>query len=537
MLEDLRELKDRRDELKSDRQREEPRWRELARILRPEDQEFAPGERLDRRGIDTFDSTPLYALDDFVGGLFGEGVNPAERWFEFDIAEGGDAELKSYKPVKQWLWDLAAVVQGTLAPQVSSFYTEAPGWFADMAAFGDGGLYQEEIPGRGIVDRAVPKGRSYYGRGVDGRIDTVLYEMPMTGRQAKQRWPEVGDLARDGVEYTITHLVRPNREANPRRIGRGSMGFAGTFFCEEIRDWRADGGYRELPYHFVEWDRRAGRTYARGPGHNALPDMNMLDEMQYSNLKSLQFESSPIWLTSSDDVMTAADIQPDAVISGAISENGKELAKIAPRGDNLQLPIGAAEQIRNAIHRAFKFSLWNLANRPQMTATEWNGWKEEELKAAAPHLVRVQQGLSSFIGRRYRLLTRARRIPPPPPEMSGQAMRIEFVSPFAKALKLAKARGATQLAQTALSLKELFPDIADNLNGDNLIATIHDGVSSDPSLIRDPREVQAMRQARAQAQAQQVQIEQMAQAASTYADVAHAQQAQTLAGGRKAKAA
>jgi hypothetical protein len=33
MLEDLRELKDRRDELKSDRQREEPRWRELARIL------------------------------------------------------------------------------------------------------------------------------------------------------------------------------------------------------------------------------------------------------------------------------------------------------------------------------------------------------------------------------------------------------------------------------------------------------------------------------------------------------------------------
>jgi Xaa-Pro aminopeptidase len=135
------------------------------------------------------------------------------------------------------------------------------------------------------------------------------------------------------------------------------------------------------------------------------------------------------------------------------------------------------------------------------------------------------------------MLTRARRIPPPPPEMSGQAMRIEFVSPFAKALKLAKARGATQLAQTALSLKELFPDIADNLNGDNLIATIHDGVSSDPSLIRDPREVQAMRQARAQAQAQQVQIEQMAQAASTYADVAHAQQAQTLAGGRKAKAA
>jgi hypothetical protein len=76
------------------------------------------------------------------------------------LREGGDAELKSYKPVKQWLWDLAAVVQGTLAPQVSSFYTEAPGWFADMAAFGDGCLYQEEIPGRGIVDRAVPKGRS-----------------------------------------------------------------------------------------------------------------------------------------------------------------------------------------------------------------------------------------------------------------------------------------------------------------------------------------------------------------------------------------
>jgi head-to-tail connecting protein len=532
----LEQHRQRHEELKADRLREEPRWRELARILRPEEQEFSANERKDRNGIDTFDSTPLYAHDDFVSGLFSEATNPADRWFEFEIGRTGDRDLMKFGPVKDWLWETAGDVMASLAPQVSGFYTEVSGWFGDMAAFGDGAMYQEEMPGRGIVDRAIAKGRIYYSRDAAGFIDCVHNELPYKGRQIKGLWTNIPDSVRDDTDYTVLHCVRKNDEHDPRYVGVRGMAYSSTFLCPEIRDWRVDGGYHELPYHFVEWERRAGRTYARGPGHNALPDMNMLDEMEYSGLKALQFEASPIWLTQSDDIMTAADLQPDAVISGAINEQGKELAKVALRGDQLHLPLAATEAKRNVIRRAFRFSLWQLANKP-MTATEWSGWKEEELKAAAPHLIHVQRGLASYIGRRYRLMIRQRRIRPAPPELGQQPINIEFVSPFARALKLGRARGAMQLGTTALSLRELFPDIGDNLDGDELLRVIHEGLSNEPKLVRDPRMVEQIRQARARQQQAMAQLEQAAQAASVYADVAHAEQANTLAGGRKQRGA
>jgi hypothetical protein len=151
--------------------------------------------------------------------------------------------------------------------------------------------------------------------------------------------------------------------------------------------------------------------------------------------------------------------------------------------------------------------------------------------------VRIQRGLARFIGRRYRMLERARRIPPPPGELANQAIKIEFVSPFAKALKLANARGAMQLTQTALQAKEVWPDFADNYNGDAIARAIHDGISSDPALVNDPRDVAQRRAARNAAMQQQAQLEQAAQAASVYADVAHARQADTLAGKRRPRAA
>jgi hypothetical protein len=72
------------------------------------------------------------------------------------------------------------------------------------------------------------------------------------------------------------------------------------------------------------------------------------------------------------------------------------------------------------------------------------------------------------------------------------------VSPFAQVQKAAKARNAIQVGNAAMGLKELFPDIGDNISGDNLIRTVADGLSGDPSLIVDPRQVQQRRQVRAQ---------------------------------------
>lgn len=529
---DLAILDKRHDELVTDRRRHEPRWRDLARILRPDEQEFSAAENRKDEVLETFDSTPLYAHEEFVNGMFSEAMNPADRWYEFEIE---DKAKQKFAPVKQWLFDAASTVAASLGPQVATFYMEAPAALGDMAAFGPGCLYQEEdLKTRSVIDRAVQVGHVYVGRDGFGRIDTVHNEMRLTGRQMKGRWRNVPEDARDDSNYTVLHCVRPNvDDYDPRQLGPAGKPYASTFYARELKDkWRVDGGYHELPYHFLEWDRRAGRNYARGPGHNAFADMNMLDEQQRSSLTALMFEAEPMLLTRDEDILTAADIEPHAVIQGGINEQGKHLVAALQRSEQLHLPMAATEATRTAIREAFKFSLMQLVNRPQMTATEFAGWKEEKLKALAPHLVRLQAGLATFITRRFSILWRAGKIPPPPPELTGSPLRIEFVSPFAKAAKLARARGATQFVGALLPLAEVRPEALDKLNVDTYAEVLHDGFSNEPGLINDDKAVAQIRADRAARQQQQAQAEQQALQAKAFADVAHGKQASTLAASR-----
>ncbi|NJL73012.1 MAG: hypothetical protein HC888_16430 [Candidatus Competibacteraceae bacterium] len=91
------------------------------------------------------------------------------------------------------------------------------------------------------------------------------------------------------------------------------------------------------------------------------------------------------------------------------------------------------EQRRNAVREGFYFSLMQMVGSPNMTATEWMGRQEEKLRLLGPNLGRIQsEFLSPLIKRRFGLLQRAEQLPPPPEEIQGSAMRIEYVSPLAR---------------------------------------------------------------------------------------------------------
>jgi hypothetical protein len=199
------------------------------------------------------------------------------------------------------------------------------------------------------------------------------------------------------------------------------------------------------------------------------------------------------------------------------------------------LSMQLSEQRRSAIRNAFLFSVLQLLNRPQMTATEFNGFSQQQLEQAAPNLVNIQAGgLSPFISRRYLILQRANQLPPPPPELNGQRIDIAYVSPLAKAQKIGGARAALSFAQSVIALSEAFPEARDNVEIDAVVRKVHDGMTDDPGLVRDPRDVQKTREARAAQQAM-LQKLQMAQAAGgVIADVSHASQAASLATGRSA---
>lgn len=529
------EILDAHERKKQVRAVEEPVWRDIAAIIDPDGQEFGPNERRDQRDdLEVFDSTPQYALNDYVGGMFGENMNPAERWGELTT---GDDDLDKYSPVQKWLWDQMSDLYSTMAPSISNFYSECTPWLANMGRYGNGFMYQEEWAERGIIiDKAIPIGESYIELDIAGRLCAFDRAFKFTGAQMKQKFGAAADGARDEHRYTVIHAVFENDDYRGGMLGPRGQRVSSTYVCEELKNFRRDKGYYEMPYHPLFWQPRSGRAWASGPGHDARADMNMQNEMERSNLVAAQFAAEPPMLTHDDAVLSAEDIVPNAILNGTMSAQGKRLLEYLERKDQPAHAEKKTDERRSAIRTAFLYGVMQiLANRPQMTATEFLGLKAEKLKLAGPYLVRIQQGLASHVGRRFAILNRAGQTRPVPQELQGRPLAVKFVSPLAKAQEAATGTAVlhwiTSLGQLAQATGD--PSVLDNVDSDASARVLHGAMVKLPAVLRDEASRDAMRQQRAAQAAQQQKVEQAAQMASVYADVAHANQAQTRSAQRQ----
>lgn len=526
---DLSGIEKRHGELASIRRAEEGQWLDLGKLLGEDDLSFDVSSGRDRTGDDAYDSSPQYALDAFVGGLFGEAVNPAERWCELTIQ---DSDLARWKPVQSWLWDTASTIYQSLSPAISSFYAEVSPAFASMGRYGLGCVYQEEWVGRQrIIDRALPVAEIFIDVDASGAIDTVHRTFMLTGRQMKQLWGTAAAEARDDSKYKIIHAVMQNPNPQPGAMTANGMPWLSAYVSPDLKSFHARSGYWELPYHFFQWSRRPGRVWPRGPGHVALADMKTGNAMERSHLIAAQFDAEPPIQTIDDTSLTAADILPNNILYGTLSESGKSLMQRFERGGKVAYSEQKAEQVRARIREAFQFSILNLMNRPQMTATEVLAFKEERLRQLGPNLVRIQAGLASFVARRYRILARANQLPPPPPEMGGHPLAVEFVSPLAKAQKSATGRSVLQWIGAVSQIAQATGDMSamDAVDIDASTRVLHEAMVGLPDVIRDAGQIEEIRKMRMQQQMQQQGLEQAAVAADIQATVAHADQAQTLA--------
>lgn len=523
---------------KAERAREEPAWRDLARFMRPDNQSFNSSERRERdAGDDPFDSTPLYAADDFAGGMFVKSINPAERWFSLGI---DDEDLAKFKPVKEWLWNYTTKIFSSLNPGYDNFYLSAPAWFGDMAAFGNGFLWQEEVGATGqIMSNARPIGEIYKLVDAAGNTTNLHREFRLTGRRAAIEFKGRGPEMRDSETAIFVHIVARNESYVPGALGARGKPWRSCVVSPDKRNfYQSRGGYFELPCHELMWNVRSGRSWATGPGHNALSDMRGLDEVARSTMIGIQFEAEPMIWVANEDIMTVADQIPGNTIYGEALQGGRPPVAPIKRGENPQLALQYIQDLRLQVKKAFRFGLTDiLQGRPQMTAEEVMGYKADELKLLAPNLVRVYRGVGGFVARRANTLGRIPgMIPPAPPELQGQPISPKFVSPFTKAQQAERAQGVMSWVNIKTSLAATTGNDMwmDDVDIDGVSDVLHHAMTGEPGVKLDPRVVMQNRQARAQSQARQAEVQEAAVVSEVNANNAHAAQAQTLARTRKA---
>ena len=100
-------------------------------------------------------------------------------------------------------------------------------------------------------------------------------------------------------------------------------------------------------------------------------------------------------------------------------------------------------------------------------------------------------------------------VPPPPPELHGQAINVELVSMLAQAQRAIATNGVDRFVGNLGQIAQYKPDVLDKFDSDKWADMYSDMLGVDPEIIVASEQVALIRHQRAQAQAQAAKAQQM----------------------------
>lgn len=493
---------------------------EIARFFDP----YAAGHSVQQTpgqwtGRGLLSSFPVVARTNAAAGLYGTLNNPANRWFALSVP---DRDLAAWQPVAAWLDFATGRLVQSFTPAVSSFYSATMTSYGDVVTYGNAVQYDElRLAERKIMDLAIPLGQVVFDIDHWGKIHECVRRFSVKPRAAVKLFgadmlPEqVRKLAERGdtQDLWFLHWVQPNDAYVPDRLGVEGKPYVSVYVSETgVAQVGEAGGHYQMPYYHPGWQGQAGEIYSRGMAHIALPSARKLElnERAFQRAAALAGDP-PIGAADTRRLRAGGTIAPGRVVIGARSPAGQQLI-----GEILQYrgtPVtkeaidAAIDECRDAMH----WSLMTLAGRTGMTATEIVERSEERLRMMAPFLGRLQdEFLLPKIERRFDMLMRNGQLPPPPPELRGQQVTVEYTSAAALAQRSAEGAAARRWAEDLALVAQISPEVADVLDPDAFAAVQRDARGAPAAVMRSAEQVAEIRAQRAQAQ-QAAQMAELAQ--------------------------
>jgi hypothetical protein len=149
----------------------------------------------------------------------------------------------------------------------------------------------------------------------------------------------------------------------------------------------------------------------------------------------------------------------------------------------------------------------------QMTAREVIERSQEKMTMIGPSIERYQgELLNPLIDRAYGMAYRAGKLPPPPKELEGKELKVEYISPLSLAQKMAGITALEQGMAFAGNVAAIWPNAVKKIKETEVIDKYWDMLGIPAGLLRNDDEVNGMVAAEQQAMQQQMQMEQMGQA-------------------------
>lgn len=509
-------------------------WQEISDYLLPRSGRFFTSDRNkgERRHNNIYDSTGTRALRVLAAGMMAGMTSPARPWFRLTTS---DPDLDESSAVKQWLADVQRLMLMVFSK--GNTYRALHGMYEELGAFGTGASIVLPNFKNVIHHHPLTTGEYAIATDNDGNVTTLYREFDKTVGEL------VGEYGRDAVSQTVRNLfdrgnldawvtimqaIEPRKDRDPWKRDAKNMAWRSMHFelGGEQGKYLRESGFKTFPAVVPRWAVSGGDIYGNSPGMEALGDIKQLQHEQLRKAQGIDYKTKPPLQAPTSMKNREVETLPGGItFVDAAAPNGGIRTAFDVNLDLSHLLMDI-QDVRERIRGSFYADLFLMlagSDRTNMTATEVAERHEEKLLMLGPVLERLHNELlDPLIEMTFTRMLEAGVVPPPPQELQGMELSVEFVSMLAQAQRAVATNGIDRFVGNLGAVAQFKPDVLDKFDADSWADAYADMLGVDPELIVPSDQVALIRKQRAQAQAQAAQAEQLQAGAAAAKDLAAA---------------
>lgn len=513
--------------LKKERDDYDPDYRELSQYFAPHLYRDDNKQKTRKSNWNKIiNNTCRRAVRTMASGMQSGLTSPGRPWLKIGIE---DHDLAEYSTVREWLQ--VSTSRMLTVFRRTQMYNTAHMVYTNMGIYGTGAQISWQDFEELILFKAMMMGRYWIGVNAKGKVDQCII---MRNMKVHQMADEYGIDALDPttrnyydrgdyyVELTVWVAIFPNPYAASTRSNLIIPGNQKPFVsCHWVTDQKTPlktSGFDKFPVQAPRWETTDDEAWGFGPGHDAIGDTKAVQLKEREKAKGIQKMNNP-------PVSAPAEMRqgqfPISGLPGGVTyrpPNSQPDSVRAMYEVNLPLQylmqdIQIDEQRINQAFYADLFLMLANSDRRQMTATEVAERHEEKLLALGPVVERLAyEFLDPMVERTFEVMMNHGLLPPPPDEIQGKQLKVEYVSLLAQAQQQVGIGAIEKFLSFTGFAAQFFPEAVDKVDYDQAIDEVGGMLGVPERVIVSDDKVAEKRQSRAEKQAQAEQVALGAQA-------------------------
>lgn len=442
-------------------------WQDVGDYLIPRKNDIqktsTPGEPKYVQLLDPAGSTYAELL---AGTLHSMLTNPSGYFF--GLTSGNDA-LDQLDSVRLWTQKVVQIMHDVL--NNSNFQTEIHEFYLDIVNFGTASMSIDEDPDDVVRFACRPVQEIYIEENSMGIVDSLYRCYKMNCRALVDEFgydalPEkIQKQYDDGKDdrHEVIHSIYPSKRAYGDK--KAPFAFISQYVLVEQKQTLATRGYKDFPYIVARWTKVSGEEYGRGPGEKALPAVKMQQKIMETTIKGAQKTVDPPLQAPDDGFVLPLVTRPGGFnYYRAGSED-----RIQPIFNDARVDFGfqMIEIVDRKVRDAFYVDQLKLRDGPQMTATEVMERSEQSLRFLGPMFGRLQkEKLQPTVERVYNIMQRKGMFPPPPRELNGIPLKVQYTSVMAMAQRQSQVQNIQRTMQAITPFASADPRMLQIFDGE-----------------------------------------------------------------------